>query len=173
MTLFETLKTAVGALALSAGMASAATVQVNHGDDFLIGAGETFQGTFDIEASELSDNEFTVDFTVEQGGAGEARVSLVPLVAGEFTNLVLAFVDSGGDVLDSVGIGAGITTLSTVFTSPDTLTQTLRISFDSAEDGASFDGQVVISAIPLPAGGLLLLTALGAAIVLRRRSTVA
>lgn len=178
MRIPKTVTTAMGALALSVAGATASTVKIEDGDSFAIGPGEDFGGIFDVESDDLSDNIFDATFDVAVGGTGEALVSLTPLVADQFTNLVLAFVGGDGSVLAETPVGSGITTLTTIFGGMggddhdgdgDTLVQTLRITFDDAAMDASFDGQVTIAAIPLPAGGLLLLGALGAAGLVRRR----
>lgn len=65
----------------------------------------------------------------------------------------------------TVGVGAAFTTL---FTSPDALTQKLTLGWDSFT-GNSIQVSTQVSAVPLPAGGLLLLTALGGLAAARRR----
>jgi hypothetical protein len=73
-------------------------------------------------------------------------------------------------IFQSQVIGYG-SLLKTVFSAPDRLTQTLTIGW------ASHSGPVQISlqvaAVPLPAGGLLLLGALGGLAFVRRRQTAA
>jgi hypothetical protein len=53
------------------------------------------------------------------------------------------------------------TDLSTIFVDPDLLNQTLSVSWTDSLAGAGFDIDVVVSSVPLPAGALLLLTAVG------------
>ncbi|MGR3540542.1 MAG: hypothetical protein ACU0BS_03835 [Hasllibacter sp.] len=174
MTFFTTIKMALGALALGVGSAVAATVEVNleDGQSYSIGTGTEFTGFFNVDADELGDNTFNVDFTVEQGGTGDVAVSLTPRTANEFVNLVIAFLDDEGNVLSSTGVGGGMTELTTVF-SGDNLFQTLQITFDESGSADGFDGDILIATVPVPAGGLLLLSALGAGVVMRRRKAAA
>ncbi|WP_096788003.1 VPLPA-CTERM sorting domain-containing protein [Rhodobacter sp. CZR27] len=61
-------------------------------------------------------------------------------------------------------------TLSTLFTSPDLLMQTLHLGWTRAVNAQI---SLNVAAVPLPAGGLLLVTALGGLAFLRRRKALA
>ena len=160
------------ALGLGAPAAEAVTVVVEN-------------GSYDISGSEV----FIGDVTAS-GGAGSwevrfnslvdplyglANASVTNIVAGTFSNLVMSWVAvSDGFVLDSIVVTPPIVSLSTKFTTSgilggDDIDQWLRFTWDNSLDGASFDFDVTISPIPLPAGGLLLIGALGGLAVLRRR----
>lgn len=71
-------------------------------------------------------------------------------------------------------LGAGITSatllLGTLFEDPDTLSQTLNFGFDSYS-GTSFSVSIDVAAVPVPAAGFLLIGALGALGVARRRKS--
>ena len=104
-------------------------------------------------------------------GAAAAHLTLV----GDLTGAFMSWFDgttTTSIALTPVILGAGrayIGNLSTLFTSPDKLVQTVSIGWDS------FNGPVQLSlqvaAVPLPAGGLLLIGAIGGLAALRRRKT--
>lgn len=169
---------AIAAAALMFGAANANAVTViDNGDSVIIGPG--------------GDTEFIGNVT-SSGGAGmwqvefsagadplfsTASATIGNIVAGTFTNLVMQWIAvSDGVVLASAPIVVPVTTLSTTFTDNgmmgrDDNPQYLKISWDDSLFGAGFD--VEVSAVPLPAGGLLLLTALGGVAALRRRRKAA
>jgi len=74
-------------------------------------------------------------------------------------------------VLQNTTIGVG-TVLQTLFDAPDRLTQKLTVGWSSF-DGDSIQVSLQVAAVPLPAGGLLLLTALGGVVALRRKRKAA
>lgn len=84
-------------------------------------------------------------------------------VDGILSTVLLGDIVFNGDVL---GVAA---VLSTVFTSPDLLEQTLTIGWTDREGTVQFSANV--AAVPLPAGGLLLIGALGGLAALRRRKS--
>lgn len=157
------------ALALSAVSAGAVTVT---------SAG----GSYDIN----SDTLFTGSAVDPDGGAGSHLVNFYSLVdpvdgqvnasvtlgvLGTFTDLTVSWYDNITHALIvSKAVTVGITDLRTTFTLPS-LSQDLVISWSGSTAGVSFDFDV--STVPLPAGGLLLLTALGGLVVSRRRKTTA
>lgn len=148
--------------------ASAATVMID-GDSLTIGQAE---------------NEF-VGFVLGNGGAGSWAVEFITdtdpvdagafatlggFTAGSFVGLTMSWRDAANVVLSTVNISAaGNYLLSTVFTVPN-LTQSLVFNWTGSKRGTGFDVEVAAT-VPLPAGGLLLLGALGGIAALRRRKT--
>lgn len=79
---------------------------------------------------------------------------------------------SGPFTFTDLGAGATAATLvlNTLFEDPDTLSQTLNFGFDSFS-GTSFSVSIDVAAVPVPAAGFLLIGALGALGVARRRKS--
>jgi hypothetical protein len=170
-------KTGLGALALGAilalgaGKADALTSVV---DD----------GTYDI----TSDTLFTGIVDNPMGGSGDyivnftspidpfeasAASSLTVDVLGTFTDLTMTWQKTGsGTPLASTSVGSGITSLETTFdaSNPD---QSLVFDWAGSAESQGFDFDVSPAAVPLPAGGWLLLTAFGGMAALRRRRKAA
>ncbi|MDR6267661.1 VPLPA-CTERM sorting domain-containing protein [Roseobacter sp. N2S] len=90
-----------------------------------------------------------------------------------FDTLTISWLASDmSTVLNSVIVTAGLNGLATTFTAPN-LTQYLQLSWGAgtiSDANVNFD---VVGTIPLPAGGLLLLTALGGLGFARRRKQAA
>lgn len=105
--------------------------------------------------------------------AGAANLLLSP--GATMTNATLSwFTGLGTNSISLTNFGfAMIGEITTLFTDPDTLTQTLTLSWDAydAKQGA-IQLSVAVQPVPLPAGGLLLLTAMGGIVLLRRRKSV-
>ena len=70
--------------------------------------------------------------------------------------------------LAEVPVVVGTTELSTTFTAP-ALTQYLEFAWDDSTGNGGFDVEVT-AAVPVPAAGLMLVTALAGAAALRRRA---
>ena len=97
--------------------------------------------------------------------------SILPGTLSAFSGLTIAWHEGDGmigAVLDSVAVAAGVTTLSTTFEDPN-FDQYLVVSWEDSTAGVDFDVEVQVAAVPVPAAGLMLLTALGGAAALRRR----
>ena len=166
-----TIKTLIcaAALALTAFSANALTV-TSEG------------GSYDINSDAL----FTGDAVDLDGGAGSHSVTFYSLIdpmngtvnasvtlniLGTFSDLTVSWVDSlTNTVLYTTAVVVGVTELNTTFTAPS-LSQDLVFSWTDSAANVAFDFDV--SAVPLPAGGLLLLTALGGLGVARRRKIAA
>jgi hypothetical protein len=166
----------LAALVMSPMMASAVTLVVEDGI-YDIGFGDEFIG--DVEASGGAGTwQVQFDTVVDPLIAG-ATATIGPIVAGTFTNLTMSWVAvSDGFLLATTAVTPPTVSLSTEFTfdgvqGGDDLSQWLVFSWSDSMVGASFDFEVAAN-VPVPAAGLLLLTALGAGAALRRRkSTVA
>lgn len=169
----NTFLAATAAVAIGSTAAEAVTVVVQNGT-YGIGYGDGFIG--DVEASGGA-GSWLVRFDAEEDPllAG-ATATIGSLVAGTFSNLVMSWVAvSDGFTLASTPVTPPTVSLSTVFSfdgiqGGDDTSQWLIFTWDNSLAGASFDFEVA-AAVPLPAGGLLLIGALGGLAALRRRKT--
>ena len=166
-------KTGLGALALGAvlalgaGKAEAITTVVDDGT-YDITSDTLFTGL--VENPSGGSGDFIVNFTspIDPFDA-EAASSLTVDVSATFTDLTMEWQNTGtGTPLASTPVGSGITSLQTTFdaSNPD---QSLVFDWADSTESQGFDFDVSPSAIPLPAGGWLLLTAFGGMAALRRR----
>lgn len=164
-------KFAIGALALglmisfSGEKVEAATKVVEGGGVYDITADNFFFGNV---TSSGGSGSYAVDFTSSTDPLdATANASVTVLVGTLFKDLMVSWVKTSTNaVLASEAIVSPLTQLRTTFGTPN-LDQSLVFSWSDSQAEAGFDFDV--SAVPLPAGGLLLLTALGGAAVLRRR----
>lgn len=161
---------AAAATALAATDASAVTV-LSEGSTYNISGGEKFTGTVFGNGGA---GEWNVSFVADPApllGVANAAITVANL--GTFKGLTLRWISvSDGFVLASIEVGAGITTLGTVFQQVgmfDDTAQKLQLAWTGSQAGVSLNLDVDISPIPLPAGGLLLIGALGGIFLLRRR----
>lgn len=150
--------------------AEAVTV-VAENQTYVVGYGSEFIG--DVHASGGA-GSWEVFFNASEDPLNAlANASVTNLVAGTFTNLVMQWIAvDTNTILASIGVTPTNVSLATIFTNanPDANPQALRFSWTNSLDGAGFDFDVV-AAVPLPAGGLLLIGALGGLAFLRRRKT--
>lgn len=126
-----------------------------------IGGASSRSFTFVLDSSEAP---------LQMNGAA-AHLTLVGNMVGAF----LSWFDGTATnkvFLTPTPLGAGaayVGDLSTLFTSPDKLVQTATIGWDSFTGPIQLSLQ--IAAVPLPAGGLLLIGAIAGLGALRRRKT--
>ena len=144
------------ALALAPFAANAITFGVQDQDAYDITSDTSFNG---IVVAGGGSGTFTVEFssTIDPLDAGVDMSINAGNLSG-FTNLTVAWLDSAMSVLAGPEVaGVGATMLSTTFTAPN-LTQFVQFSWDDSAAGAGFD--FTVAAVPVPAGVLLLGTAL-------------
>ncbi len=173
---------AVAAFGLSGAAAQAAVVNINDGDT--------------INPINPGDNYLFEQVLTGTGGAGSfsftfmadpadaplpvlaATANLFSVTGATLAGAYLSWFDGTDTVTEMLGditfgstvLGVG-GALSTLFTDPDALTQVLTLGWESRS--GNIQVSVNVAAIPLPAGGLLLIGALGGLAVLRRRKAAA
>jgi hypothetical protein len=160
--------------AMSATAAEAVTVVAENGV-YSIGYGDEFIGS--VEADGGAGSWFVQFDSTEDPLLANTSATIGPVVSGTFTNLVMSWVSvSSSSVLSSISVTNPGASLDTIFRlvglGGDDSQQYLIFTWDDSLDGAEFDFEVV-AAVPLPAGGLLLIGALGGLAALRRRKTLA
>ena len=166
-------KTSLGALALGAiltlgaGKADAITAVNAGGGPYDITADTLFQGV--VNSPSDGAGSYIVNFTSPIDPLeASAAASLTEDVFETFTGLTMEWQNtSTGTPLASTTVGSGITSVETTFdaSNPD---QSLVFDWTDSAEGAGFDFDVSPAAVPLPAGGWLLLTAFGGMAALRR-----
>jgi len=146
---------AAAAIATTPVMAAATTiVPIEDGGTTVVTFDDIYE--FDIQ---ITAGDFEHTFIVESAAAGVASVSLTALIAGVFEGLTVSW--SGGNT------GGANDVVSTEFAGAGS--QDLLIVWDSTLSTQDFDGSVQITSVPVPAGLLLMGTALAGLGALRRR----
>jgi len=183
-------KSAISALAVGAALAfapmnaEAATIAMNNNGSTLgIDAGPVVKFKSSADDTGLGGAgswQYTFGLLVGGTGFGAANISFNNYE--DFVDPMIAWLDSDSNVIASTPVTdsvqgttiSGYAELGTVFSNPDSLTQTFQLSWaDGTVENSGFDVSVNINPVPLPAGGLLLLTALGGVAALRRKRKAA
>lgn len=166
MIVFSRFKAAIIAVAmlLTPAVANAVTV-VNSGGSYDITSDNLFVG---VASANGGAGSHTVSFFSPTDPVhGKANASVTPRVGGLFQNLTMSWVDAATNtILATTAVTSGVTNLTSTFTAPS-LSQNLVFSWTGSTANVGFDFDV--SAVPVPAAGLLLLTALGGLGIARRR----
>lgn len=166
--MFNKLKNAIAALALAVlPMGATAATFIQDGNAYGIHFGSEFFG--DVTSTSGGAGSWTIEFNATASPIDtEASLSIGRIVANQFTDLRFSWLDSSLNVLNSVLVpSAPGANLATRFTASN-LDQFLRIDWTNSTAGAGFDVEVAAD-VPVPAAGLLLVTALGGFAIMRRR----
>jgi len=172
--MLKTLKmtaAAAAAVMVMSGSASAVTVATT-GNTYDITSDNLFVGAV---GSNGGAGTYTVNFTSPTDPLrGKSNASLTQAILGTFQGLTISWYDAAtNSVLNTASVVAGITSLSTTFAGAN-LSQNLVFNWTDStltKNGLPIKFDFDVSAVPLPAGGLLLLTALGGLGLIRRRKT--
>lgn len=163
-----------GALAVSMPFAASAAQLIVDGGEYSISEGSEFFGNVGGASNGGGAGSWSVlfDATTDPLTAG-ASATIGNIVLSQFTDLTMEWIaESDGFVLASAAVTTDDFSLTTVFTEVGVLAgddnpQFLVLSWSDSSEGAGFD--VEVAAVPLPAGVLLMGTALAGFGVMRRR----
>ncbi len=161
---------AVIASGMAATSAGAVTVTSNNGSYNVPGDDTQFIG--DVKDASGGAGTYKVTFNAAGAGSGTAKVTIGEIVASTFADLTMSWVGADSSVLETTAVTPVVTNLSTFFLDPGSLSQSLVFSWTDSLVNAGFDFEVEVSPIPLPAAGLMLLTAIGGLGAIRSRRKV-
>jgi hypothetical protein len=177
-TMLNLLKTsAVAAVVAAAPFAASALTVIEDGGTYEVIPGETYLSTEvqgDGGAGSWMAKFFYPAPEPDSSLPAEARATIDAATLSAFSGLTISWLDADGMVgsvlsgPEAVVAFPGQTVLATVFEAPD-FEQYLQIDWTGSTAGVDFDVVVEVAAVPVPAAGLMLLTALGGAAALRRR----
>ena len=150
------ISTCVFMFGLAMATSAQAITVISNGDTETIGPGFETQFIGNALAGGGA-GSWLVNFESTTAGTGSALTTISNLVAGTFSDLEMAWIntDTTG-VLISTPITPIVTTLGTTFVDPATLNQTLEISWTDSLAGAGFDVEVEVTPVPIPAAVWLL-----------------
>ena len=173
--IFSAVATFVAAASFA--VSASAVTFIDDGDIENISDGDTF---FGIVVAEGGAGSWTVQFESAVDLLAGANAAVTDYFAGSFSNLEMSWISVfDGSMLENTAVLEGITSLATLFTTPDDLAQSLVLNWTDSVAGEGFGVYVsasnVIAHTPLPAGLLLMLTAIAClgAIGLRRHKATA
>lgn len=150
--------------------AANATTMLNDGGTETIGAGDSF---FFQLASAAGDAGSTLTFNFDNASAASTTVAVTNATVGQFLASYTGGVEFAWSTGGTSTVAEGATSATGEFTTTIAAggSSTLTVTYGDvvAGLGDTADIDVFISAVPLPAGGLLLLSAFGAVAVARRK----
>ena len=170
MTRLSTLRTLAATAAIALVPMTAPAAVTMQGPNNYTG---TLEGGVDLGTIDLADGSFVfsgltggdsggLDFTLTDGGAPSAAGTIQILIEALQPNTILPVLSFGGNVAAFEPIVGG---WAATFSAP--LEAAFDFSFTGANVGDSI--QLTVAAIPVPAAGMLLLTALGGLGLMARR----